>query len=227
MAVIGQQGGGNNIAAKRARIIARVFVDVPYDLPEWRARAPFLKIATAAFSGSWQVISDATIMDCSRGSQRFAVRTEIDVALGVVGEVGAREHTVSSLVPLPYGNMRCNAFVQEPGKHLTGSIGCIGGEPFRLRAEHLLIPIDHGSGCGHLVIGARWRCLDVDNDGVLYIDNVVETVAKLYTLVRLCRPRRAGVRWRYHLRRFAVRVGVFVRKTRQEFGDRARLALGS
>jgi hypothetical protein len=25
------------------------------------ARAPFLKIANAAFSGSWQVISDATI----------------------------------------------------------------------------------------------------------------------------------------------------------------------
>jgi transposase len=26
--------------------------------------------------------------------------------------------------------LRYNAFVQEPGKHLTGSIGCIGGEPF-------------------------------------------------------------------------------------------------
>ena len=134
----------------------RVFVDVPYDLPEWRTRAPFLKIANAAFSGSWQVISDATIMYCSRGSQRFAVRTEIDVALGVVGEVGAREHSVSSLVPLPYGNMRYNAFVQEPGKHLTGSIGGIGREPLRLQAPgviHQAIASAYaGRGVAHLTL---------------------------------------------------------------------------
>src|ERR1700730_9541252 len=110
------------------------------------------------------------MMDRSRGPQRFAVRTEIDVALGVVGEIGAREHAVSSLVPLPYGNMRCNALVQEPGKHPTGSIGCIGGEPFRLHAECLLSPIEHGSGCGHLVIGASWRCLDVDDHCVLDVE---------------------------------------------------------
>src|ERR1700730_16956331 len=162
----------------------------------------------------------------SRGSQRFSVRTEIDVALGVVGEVGAREHAVSSLVPLPYGNMRCNAFVQEPGKHLTGSIGGIGGEPCRVCAEPLLAPIDHGSGLRHLVMRARGRCLYVDNDSMLDIDHVVEAVAKLYTLVRLCGPRRAGIGRRDRLRRFAVRVGIFIVKTRQELSDRARLALG-
>jgi hypothetical protein len=33
-------------------MIARIFVDVPYDLPEWRSREPFLEIANAAFLGS-------------------------------------------------------------------------------------------------------------------------------------------------------------------------------
>jgi hypothetical protein len=39
------------------------------------------------------------------------------------------------LVPLPYGNMRYNAFVQEPGKHLTGSIGCIIVSPVSTQKE--------------------------------------------------------------------------------------------
>jgi hypothetical protein len=78
-----------------------MFVDVPYDLPEWRACAPLLKIANAALSELRQVISVTTIMYCARGSQRFAFRAEIDVALDVVSEVGAGEHAVNSLVPLP------------------------------------------------------------------------------------------------------------------------------
>jgi hypothetical protein len=49
--------------------------------------------------------------------------TEIDVALGVVGEAGAREHAVSSLIPLPYGNMRFKTR-QERGDRARLALGC-------------------------------------------------------------------------------------------------------
>jgi hypothetical protein len=68
------------------------------------------------------------------------------------------------------------ALVQEPSKQLAGSIGGIGREPLRLQAERRLASIKHGPGCGHLVIGARRRCLNVDDDSVLDINHVVEAV---------------------------------------------------
>jgi hypothetical protein len=69
--------------------------------------------------------------------------------------------------------MRGNVFVQVPGKQLTSSIGGIGGEPFGPDAERFLGSLNHSSGRGHLVIGARWRCLDVDNDGVVNVDHTI------------------------------------------------------
>jgi hypothetical protein len=42
--------------------------------------------------------------------------------------------------------MRRNAFVQEPGKQLTSSIGGIGAEPSRPDAERILGSFDHSSG---------------------------------------------------------------------------------
>ena len=79
-------------------MIPRGFVDVTSDLPERRARASFLKVTNPAVCGSRQVIPDPTIMNCSGGSQRPAVRTNIDVARVVVSEVEVGEHAVSSLV---------------------------------------------------------------------------------------------------------------------------------
>jgi len=40
-----------------------------------------------------------------------------------------------SFVSLPYGNMRRDVFVQEPGKQLAHSVSGIGGEPLRLQAS--------------------------------------------------------------------------------------------
>src|SRR4051812_24257917 len=97
-----------------------------------------------------QVIPDPTIMDRSRGSQRPTVRTDIEVAFGVIREVEAGEHAISSLVSLPHWDMRRDLLVQQPSKQLARSISGVGCKALRPQAECLFGSIDHGPGCGHL-----------------------------------------------------------------------------
>jgi hypothetical protein len=52
-----------------ADLIAGLFVDVACDLSEWGARASLLEFASAALSGLRQVIPNAAVVNCSRGSQ--------------------------------------------------------------------------------------------------------------------------------------------------------------
>src|SRR5262245_66396063 len=112
-------------------------------------------------------------MDCSRGSQWPAIRTDIAVACGVVSEVATGEHAISPFVSFPHRNMRRDLLVQEPSKQLARSVSSIGCKPLRLQAEHHLGSIDHGLGCRHLLIGARWRRLDINDDSVLDRKSVV------------------------------------------------------
>src|SRR6476661_2231442 len=173
-------------------MITRFFVDVACDLSERRAGALFLEFANAAVSWVGQIIPGPAIMDGSRGPQRPTVRTDIDVARSVVSKVEAREHAVSSLVSFLNRNMRGDVLVQEPGEQLARPISGIGRESSRLKAEGRFGSIDHRPGCRNLVIGARWRRLDIDDDSVLDIDHVVEPIAKLDTLVRLRGPAEHG-----------------------------------
>ena len=68
----------------------------------------------------------------------MTVRTDVDIALGVVCEGGAREHAISSFVPFPHWNIRRDVLAQEPGQHLARSIGGIGCEPGSRRC-HLVL----------------------------------------------------------------------------------------
>src|SRR6185295_3521754 len=135
-------------------MIPRGFVDVTSDLPERRARASFLEVTNPAVCGSRQVIPDPTIMNCSGGSQRPAVRTDIDVARAVVSEVEVGEHPVGSLVSIPHWNMRRDVHVEEPSQQLASSISGIGCYLRSLYAERHLCSFDHGRGCSRLVMGA-------------------------------------------------------------------------
>jgi hypothetical protein len=55
-------------------------------------------------------------------------------------------------------------------------------------------PIDHGAGCGHLVIGARWRCLDVDNERTVQSIVAQRPLKMMRALLRARRRRRASFR---------------------------------
>ena len=57
----------------------------------------------------------------------------------------------------------------------------------------MLGAIEHGLGRRDLIIGARRRWLYVDYDRVRDVDEIIEPVAELHSLVGLGRPGRAGI----------------------------------
>src|SRR4029077_3755460 len=59
--------------------------------------------------------------------------------------------------------------------------------------------------CGlDLVVSARGRWFNVDNDGMLKVDEVVEPIPELHALVGFGRPRRGRIGRRDDLRRLAI-----------------------
>ena len=68
----------------------------------------------------------------------------------------------------------------------------------------MLGAIDHRLGRRHLIIGARRRRLDIDNDRVLDIDKIVETIPELNPLVGFRGPRGRWIGRRDYFRRLAI-----------------------
>ena len=60
-----------------------------------------------------------------------------------------------------------------PGQVLGRAVGAVGGEPLGPQAEAILGALDHGAGGAHLGLADRAAGLDVDDDGVVQIDQVV------------------------------------------------------
>jgi hypothetical protein len=69
--------------------------------------------------------------------------------------------------------------------------------------------------------------VQIDNDRVLDVDEIIEPIAELHPLIGLRSPGRTRVTRRYHLRRFAIRIGLWLSFERCKiFPDRTGLALG-
>src|ERR1700727_3183747 len=85
-------------------MIACILVDIARDLLERCARALLLECAGAAVLRLRQVVPDAAVVDCSRGSQEPAIGTDIDVPLRVISEVATREDAISRWIPFPHGD---------------------------------------------------------------------------------------------------------------------------
>src|SRR4249919_1482851 len=115
-----------------AGMVAGFFVDVACNLSEWSTCALFLEFANAALAGLGQVVSNAAVVNCSRGPQKPVVRTDLDVALRVVNEVESGEHAVSAFVSLPHRNMRRNILLPKPGQQPADPIGRVTGKPVGL-----------------------------------------------------------------------------------------------
>ena len=82
--------------------------------------------------------------------------------------------------------------LHEPTEELACPIGCVGGQPLRLEIEALLCSIQHRLGRGNFIIGASRRRLDIDDHGILNVDEVVQPIAELHPLVGLGCPCRLG-----------------------------------
>jgi hypothetical protein len=61
-------------------------------------------------------------------------------------------------------------------------------KPLRLQAQALLGAIEHRLCRLDLIVGMRRRWLNVDNDRVRNVDEIIELIAELYSLVGLSRP---------------------------------------
>src|SRR5215468_7906738 len=92
----------------------------------------------------------------------------------------------------------------QPAEETARSISGVGSKPLRLQTKATFGSIEHCL-CGlDLVIGARGRWFDVDNDCVLDVDEIVEPIPELHALVGFRRPRRGRIGGRDHLRRLAI-----------------------
>src|SRR6201997_5361409 len=100
--------------------------------------------------------------------------------------------------------MRSDAAANQPAEETASSVSGVGGKPLRLQTKATFGSIEHRL-CGlDLVVGARGRWLNVDNDRVLDVDQIVEPIPELHALVGFRRPSRRWVGGRDHFRWLAI-----------------------
>ena len=131
-------------------------------------------------------------MNAARRLQGLAGRAGINILVWIVSKVGPAEGSILARAHVPDCDMGRDLFVDQPGQELAGSVRAVSRKPVRLQAKSLTGPFNHVLCGRHLILGPRWRCLDIDDDRVLGVDQIVEAVAELNTLIGLCRP---GGRW--------------------------------
>ena len=63
--------------------------------------------------------------------------------------------------------------VDQPAQHRSGAVGGVGDQAFGMQVEPGLHPIQHGLGRSDLGLPDRPRGLDIDDHGVIRVDQVV------------------------------------------------------
>ena len=138
----------------------------------------------------------------------LAARAGVEIAAVVVGEVGPLEGAVAALGLVEDRDVRLDpALMHQPGEHLGRAIGAVGGQPLRLEAEAILGALDHGACRADLGLADRTARLDIDDDGMVHVDQVVGGVGEEGVPLQRAGPlrRRIGPRdeLRLHLARRA------------------------
>ena len=109
----------------------------------------------------------------------LAGRADIAVALVVVGEVVAREGTVSALGFVEHRDVWLDPLlIDQPVQHLGRAVGGVANQPGRVEIEAFARALDHPLGRRHLGLADRRRRLDIDDDRVVDIDQVVGRIGK-------------------------------------------------
>src|SRR6266545_1004869 len=189
--------------------VAGSLVDVPHDPARWHVwTASLLQRAIPAARHGCKVADRMIAMDPTARCQRFARWTNVNVASAVELELRSRERAVVPPAHVPNRDVRDDAGAGDEGQEPADPVGRVSREPLGAKLEAVPRTLDHCAGRRDLVIGARRCRLDIDNDGVLDIDQIVEAVAEQDALVGLGSPGRRWIARRNHLRRLAVRLKV-------------------
>ena len=119
----------------------------------------------------------------------------------VVGEVGSLEGAVAALGLVEDRDVRLDpALMNQPGEHLGRAVGAVGGQPFRVEAEAILGAVDHGACRADLGLADRAARLDIDDDGMVEVDQVVGGVGEEGMPLQRAGPLRRGIGPRDELR---------------------------
>ena len=133
--------------------------------------------------------------------ERLAGGADVRVGLVVEGEVGSLERAV---LPLGFVDDRDvgldPTLVDEPGQVLGRAVGGVGGQALGPEAEAFLGALDHGACRADLGLADRAARLDVDDDGVIQVDQVVRGVGEEGMALVSAGPLGGGVRARDELR---------------------------
>src|SRR2546423_10055535 len=112
-------------------------------------------------------------------SEQLAAWAVIDIPCRIKAEVGTREGAVLPVRPVKHRDMWCDALLfDKPVQHRSRTVSGIARKPFRLETEALLCSVDHGPGGADLSLANGARCLNVNNDAKLHVDEVVVGVSK-------------------------------------------------
>ena len=130
-------------------------------------------------------------------------RAGVAIAGVVIGEVGAAEGAVAALGFVEDWDMRLDpALMHQPGEVLGRAVGTVGGEPCRPETEAFLRPVEHGAGRADLGLADGATGLDIDDDGVVEVDEIVGGVGEEGMALQSAGPlrRRIGARDELRLR---------------------------
>ena len=125
--------------------------------------------------------------------QRLVIGANINIALGVEDEVRARQGSVLALAHILDRDMRRDLAFKQPIEHFSGAVGDIAGDMVGRQAKAVLRPRNHRLGHVHLFGDARRRRFDIDDDGVLHVDQIVQAVGKHDFVASARGPRRSRI----------------------------------
>src|SRR5215217_3891662 len=111
--------------------------------------------------------------------EQLAAWAVIDILCRIKAEVGTREGAVLPVRPVKHRDMWCDALLfDKPVQHRSRTVSGIARKPFRLETKTLLCSIDHCPGRAHLSLANGARCLNVNDDAKLHVDEVVVGISK-------------------------------------------------
>ena len=190
--------------------VAGALVDRAQDLAGWRVRAAVrLEGAGVAVELAGAIAHQAVLVDERARhpidllalTQLLATRAGVEVSSVVVGEVGPLEGAVAALGLVEDRDVRLDpTLMHEPREHLGRTIRTVGGQPLRIEPEAILAAFDHRACRTDLGLADRAARLDVDDDGMVHVDQVVGGVGEERVALQRSGPLGSRIGARHELR---------------------------
>src|SRR6202008_3866396 len=182
--------------------IAGIFMDATWDFALRGIRtASGLQRAGATVRAPCAIKQCRPIVNVARRVQQLALRTDIDIARSVEGEVTPAPRAIFAPRLVDHRNLRRDSLlIDNPIERLGGAIGRIGGKVVRLESEALLSPFDHRLRRTNLSLTNGSGSLDINDDAELDINEIIIGIGKECWPAPRAGPLRGRIGRRHELR---------------------------